>query len=162
MRHWILATSAGALLAVAGAASAQDTTAPAAPPASAPGAAAPTAQPQTTTPSPSAEATSFTDADLKAFARAAIAANKIQQDAAVPATEKQPKMLAAVQAQGLDPDKFNQIAQASQTDPALLKRIQTVAAADPANAAAAAQPAPASPAAPAPAQPAPAPSAPTP
>ena len=117
MRHWILATSAGALLAVS---------------AAAPPAATPTA--------PSAEAASYSDADLKAFARAAIAANKIQQDAAVPATEKQPKMLAAVQAEGLDPAKFNQIAQASQADPALLKRIQTVAAADPANAAP--QPAP--------------------
>ena len=71
---------------------------------------------------------SYTDADLKAFARAAIAANKIQQDAAVPAAEKQPKMLAAVQAEGLDPAKFNAIAQASQSDPALKQRIQAAAA----------------------------------
>jgi len=76
---------------------------------------------------PATAAQSFTDADLKAFARAAIAASKIQQDATVADAEKQPKMLAAVQAEGLDPVKFNSIAQASQADPELHKRIQTLA-----------------------------------
>lgn len=89
-------------------------------------------------PNAPAAASSFTDADLKAFARAAIAASKIQQDTTVADTEKQPKMLAAVQAEGLDPVKFNNIAQASQADPDLHKRIQTLA-----NEEAAATPAPA-------------------
>lgn len=88
-------------------------------------------------------ATSFSDADLKAFARAAIAASKIQQDASVADTEKQPKMLAAVQAEGLDPVKFNNIAQASQADPDLHKRIQTLANEDAAAKQAAPAPAPA-------------------
>ena len=39
-------------------------------------------------------------------------------------------MLAAVQAEGLDPAKFNSIAQASQADPELHKRIQALANAD--------------------------------
>ena len=76
---------------------------------------------------PATAGTSFSDADLKAFARAAIAASKIQQDTTVADTEKQPKMLAAVEAEGLDPVKFNSIAQASQADPNLHKRIQTLA-----------------------------------
>ncbi|MBT2186504.1 DUF4168 domain-containing protein [Sphingobium sp. H33] len=129
MRAIVLTTLTGALMMSTGVAQAQTTTpAPAAP---APSASAPTAP------------SSFTDADLKAFARAAIAANKIQQDAAVTPAEKQPKMLAAVQAQGLDPVKFNAIAKASEADPALAKRIQDAARADPSLAA----PAPAAPAA---------------
>ncbi|WP_148276459.1 DUF4168 domain-containing protein [Sphingobium sp. SYK-6] len=79
---------------------------------------------------PPAATEQYTDADLKAFARAAIEASKIQQDATVPAEEKQPKMLAAVQAQGLDPVKFNEIAQASQANPTLRQRIQQVASAE--------------------------------
>lgn len=91
---------------------------------------------------PATAAQSFSDEDLKAFARAAIAASKIQQDATVTDAEKQPKMLAAVQAEGLDPVKFNNIAQASQADPDLHKRIQTLANED-AAARQAAAPAPA-------------------
>ncbi|MBB5984309.1 DUF4168 domain-containing protein [Sphingobium lignivorans] len=79
---------------------------------------------------PPAATEQYSDADLKAFARAAIEASKIQQDAAVPAEEKQPKMLAAVQAEGLDPVKFNEIAQASQANPTLRQRIQQVASAE--------------------------------
>lgn len=91
---------------------------------------------------PATAAQSFSDDDLKAFARAAIAASKIQQDTTVTDAEKQPKMLAAVQAEGLDPVKFNSIAQASQADPDLHKRIQTLANED-AAARQAAAPAPA-------------------
>ncbi|HZV18863.1 MAG TPA: DUF4168 domain-containing protein [Sphingobium sp.] len=86
--------------------------------------AAPAGAQATTAPS---AAQSFSDDDLKAFARAAIAASKIQQDTSIADAEKQPKMLAAVQAEGLDPVKFNSIAQASQADPELHKRIQTLA-----------------------------------
>lgn len=123
MKNALLLGTAAALLTAITPVSAQETTSPA---------------PSTAQPAPSAPADpatpgastsdSYTDADLKAFARAAIAANKIQQDAAVPAAEKQPKMLAAVQAEGLDPAKFNAIAQASQSDPALKQRIQAAAA----------------------------------
>ncbi len=117
MKMMLSSALAGALLATTSVVHAQTTT-------PAPTAPAPSAAPQTA-------ASSFTDADLKAFARAAIAAGKIQQDAAITPAEKQPKMLAAVQAQGLDPVKFNAIAKASDADPALAKRIQEAAATDP-------------------------------
>lgn len=89
-------------------------------------------QPSTAAPAPAAPATDtqpFTDAELVAFAKAAIAASKVQQDAAVPADAKQTKMLAVVQAEGLEPARFNAIAQASNSDPELKKRIETVASA---------------------------------
>jgi hypothetical protein len=89
--------------------------------------------PQTTPPAagqaaPGAAA-SYTDADVDEFAGAALAVQKIQQDATVPDTDKQTKMSAAVTSSGLTPEKFNAMATASQSDPALMKRIQTAAAA---------------------------------
>lgn len=87
---------------------------------------------------PAVGASSFSDGDIKQFAAAAVEVTKIQSDASIPAAEKQPKMLAALQASGLPPEKFNQIGQAAATDPALQQRIQ--AAAPPAPAAAPAQP----------------------
>ncbi|MCI4590594.1 DUF4168 domain-containing protein [Sphingobium sp. BYY-5] len=91
-------------------------------------------------PAPAAGAGNFSEADIKQFAAAAVAVTKIQQDSSIADTEKQPKMLAALQASGIPPEKFNQIGQAAAADPALQQRIQ---------AAAPATPAPADPAAPA-------------
>lgn len=124
MKNALLLGTAAALLTAITPVNAQETTSPA-PPTSQP---APTTAPAD--PDAPTEAGAYSDADLKAFARAAIAANKIQQDTAVPATEKQPKMLAAVQAEGLDPVKFNAIAQASQSDPVLKQRVQAAAASE--------------------------------
>ncbi len=59
--------------------------------------------------------------------KAALSVQKIQQDTAIPETDKQTKMAAAVQGAGLTPEKFNQIATASQADTALQQRIQAVA-----------------------------------
>lgn len=87
---------------------------------------------------PAAGASNFSDADIKQFAAAAVEVTKIQQDASIADAEKQPKMVAALQASGIPPEKFNQIGQAAAADPALQQRIQ-----------AAAPPAPATPAAPA-------------
>ncbi|MET0248453.1 MAG: DUF4168 domain-containing protein [Sphingobium sp.] len=112
-----------------------------------------TAAPTPAAPSASASASSFSDADIKLFANAAVEVTKVQSDASIPAADKQPKMLAALQASGIDPVKFNEIGQAAAADPALQQRIQAAASA---SAPAAAAPAPASPAAPA----APAPAAP--
>ena len=79
---------------------------------------------------PSAGATaSFSDSDVDQFASAAIAVQSIQNDATVAAADKQTKMASAVSSSGLSPEKFNAIAKASQSDPALMKRIQTAAAA---------------------------------
>ena len=83
----------------------------------------------TTATTPSAGAASYTDADVDQFASAAIAVQKIQGDASVAATDKQTKMASAVSSSGLTPEKFNAIATASQSDPALMKRIQTAASA---------------------------------
>lgn len=124
MKYPIITATAAALLTMSTALHAQDAgSAP--PPGSSTTTPAPSAPPAATPPAASSQ---FTDADLKAFARAAIAANKIQQDTTIAPTEKQPKMLAAVQAEGLDPVKFNAIAQASQSDPELTKKIQAAAA----------------------------------
>lgn len=115
MKYPVFAAAALALLTAGTAVQAQEQAAP------------PAADAPTTTEAPATAGQSFSDADLAAFARAAIAASKIQQDASVTDAEKQPKMLAAVEAEGLDPVKFNSIAQASQADPELHKRIQTLA-----------------------------------
>lgn len=90
---------------------------------------------------PSADAGKFSDADIKLFAAAAVEVTKIQSDTSIADAEKQPKMLAALQASGIAPEKFNEIGQAAAADPALQQRIQAAAPAAPA--------APATPAAPA-------------
>jgi hypothetical protein len=86
------------------------------------------ATPASAVPSSPSASSSFSDDELQKFASAAIQLNKIQADAGVAATDKQPKMLAAVQASGLDPAKFNAIAQAAQTDSTLQQKIQAAAA----------------------------------
>lgn len=113
----------------------------AAAPAFAQGAAAPAAPA-----APAAGAGKFSDADIKQFAAAAVEVTKIQQDSSIAAADKQPKMLAALQASGIPPEKFNQIGQAAAADPALQQKIQAAA---PASAAPAAPDAGAAPAAPA-------------
>ena len=110
-RHALLL--AGAAL-IATPALAQDTAAPAAP--------APEAS--TTTPA------TVTDAELKQFAKAALAVDKVSKDAAVPAADKQKKMAEAVSGSGLPPARFNEIAQASQADPALQQKVQAAIVAE--------------------------------
>ncbi|WP_242127693.1 DUF4168 domain-containing protein [Sphingobium sp. Sx8-8] len=117
-------------LAVAGPALAQGAAAPAAPAA------------------PAAGASNFSDAEIKQFAAAAVEVTKIQQDTTIAAADKQPKMLAALQASGIPPEKFNQIGQAAAADPALQQKIQAAAPTSPA-APAAPGAAPAEPATPA-------------
>jgi hypothetical protein len=115
VRHALLL--AGATL-IATPALAQDTAAPAAP--------APEAAPQASTAAPSA----VTDAELKQFAKAALAVDKVSKDAAVPAADKQKKMAEAVSGSGLPPARFNEIAQASQADPALQQKVQAAIVAE--------------------------------
>ena len=121
-------------LAVAGPALAQGAAAPAAP---------------ATPAAPAAGASSFSDADIKQFATAAVEVTKIQRDTSIAEADKQPKMLAALQASGIPPEKFNQIGQAAAADPALQQKIQAAAPSEPAAPAApAAGEAPAAPATP--------------
>ena len=103
-----------------------------APSTAAPSTAAPSTPAPAATPAPGATAAApatFTDAELVGFANAAIEADKIQKDVAIAPAEKQTKMLAAVQAQGLEPTRYNEIAQATRADPALVTKIQQLAAA---------------------------------
>lgn len=96
-------------------------------PALAQGAAAPAAPAQAAPAAPAAGASNFSDADIKQFAAAAVEVTKIQQDSSIAAADKQPKMLAALQASGIPPEKFNQIGQAAAADPALQQKIQAAA-----------------------------------
>jgi hypothetical protein len=93
---------------------------------------------------PSAGASKYSEADIKQFAAAAVEVTKIQSDASISAADKQPKMLAALQASGIAPEKFNEIGQAAAADPTLQQRIQAAVPAAPA-----APATPATPAAPA-------------
>lgn len=93
---------------------------------SAPAAFAQTAQQAPPAP---ASAASVTDAEVTQFATAAVAAGKINADANVAAADKTAKIVEAITATGLTAERFNQIAQALQADPALNKRIQDAAAA---------------------------------
>ena len=98
-------------------------------PSAAPAPGASTATPSTPGAAATAAPATFTDAELVGFANAAIEADKIQKDAAIAPAEKQTKMLAAVQAQGLEPMRYNEIAQATRADPSLVTKIQELAAA---------------------------------
>ncbi|MBO9621478.1 MAG: DUF4168 domain-containing protein [Sphingomonas sp.] len=73
-------------------------------------------------------AATVSDAEIKQFATAALAVDKVRKDAAVPEADKNTKMVEAISASGLQPARFNEIAQAMQADPALNKRIQEAAA----------------------------------
>lgn len=70
---------------------------------------------------------SYSDAEVDQFAKAVLAVQNIQQDTTAAPADKQTKMAAAVQASGLTPEKFNEIAAASNADPALMQRIQLAA-----------------------------------
>ena len=100
----------------------------------APSALAQTAQTAPASPAPaaaptaSATASTVTDAEISQFATAAVAAGKINADASVAAADKNAKIVAAITATGLTAERFNEIGQAMQADPALNKRVQDAAA----------------------------------
>lgn len=86
-----------------------------------------TTAPQAAAPAPAAPQTAsgpITDAEVTSFAKAVVALDPIQKDAALAEPEKQAKMAAKVQESGLEPAKFNQIAQTAQSDPALQTKVQ--------------------------------------
>jgi hypothetical protein len=79
---------------------------------------------------PSAPASAVTDADVKLFAKAAIAADKVQKDANIPAADKPKHLAEAVTAAGLPPERFNEIATAAQSDTALQAKVQAAITAE--------------------------------
>ncbi len=115
---------AGATLAIAPAAMAQDAaqTTPATP--DAPTAQTAPAAPAATTPASNA---TVTDAEVGQFATAALDIEKIRKDTATPEADKGAKMAAAASSAGLTSERFNAIGQAMQADTALNQRIQKAA-----------------------------------
>jgi len=71
-----------------------------------------------------APTSSFSEADITAYAGVAVQINKIQADAALSEADKQTQMAAAVQNSGMDIAKFNAITEASKTDPVLKQKLQ--------------------------------------
>lgn len=85
-------------------------------------------QAQTSPPAQQTQARSLDDKEVRQFTAAAITVQKVQQDSSIAAADKQTKIVAALQQSGLSPQRFNAIAEASNQDPALMRRIQTAAA----------------------------------
>nr|AGU10021.1 protein of unknown function DUF4168 [uncultured organism] len=70
-----------------------------------------------------------TDTEVTQFATAALAAGKVREDASITEADKNARMVEAITATGLAPTRFNEIAAAMKSDPALNTRIQAAAAA---------------------------------
>lgn len=70
-----------------------------------------------------AVAVAVTDAEVESFAKATLKLREIDADTSVEGDRKQAAMAAAVEEAGLDPVKYNQIAQAVGTDTALRARV---------------------------------------
>lgn len=91
--------------------------------------ATPDATSTTTTTTTTTTATAITEAEVQQFARAALDVEGIRADASIPEADKNARYVAAIQASGLKAARFNEIATAMQSDPALNQRIQTAGAA---------------------------------
>lgn len=73
-------------------------------------------------------AASVSDAEVDRFALAALLVQQIAADQAVEQEQKQAAMAAAVQQTGIQPQRFNEIAKATQDDQELNERVQLAAA----------------------------------
>lgn len=80
-----------------------------------------------TSPAPgtSAVESDFSEQEIQQFAMAVVKISKIRADMSLAAPEKQAQMATAVQEEGLAPQKFNAIAEASQSDAVLKQKIQS-------------------------------------
>jgi|TARA_R100000501_G_scaffold13151_3_gene24102 PBP1b-binding outer membrane lipoprotein LpoB len=87
---------------------------------------APAPQAQTA-PAQAPMATDVSDAEVDSFATALVEIDKVQADTTMEPADKQQKMVSTLQANGLEPQRFNAIAQAAQADPELGQRIQAAA-----------------------------------
>jgi hypothetical protein len=81
----------------------------------------PPAAPAAPAPAPAAPAAAVSDADLKAFAQALYAIDKLRS---APGGLTQPAMLDAVQKAGIDPAKFNEMSGRMRTDQAFNQQVQ--------------------------------------
>lgn len=71
-----------------------------------------------------ADSASFTDEQINDFASAMVKIQDLAADTSIDEAEKQNQMVAIVQAEGLDPQTFNAIGSASQSDPEVRERVQ--------------------------------------
>lgn len=110
-------------------------------PAEAPAAEAPADAEAPATASPAPQAASYTDTDIQAYVKSLTDVQRIDQDTALAQEAKQASMVAAIEAAGLTPKKFNEISMASQSDPGIQQRIQDAFAQAPSEQPAEAQPA---------------------
>lgn len=91
-------------------------------------------QPATQSATPAAPGTTgaaaapITDAEVTQFASAALAVEKIRNDATVPEASKNDRYVAAIRDSGLTAVRFNHIATSMQTDQELNSRIQKAGA----------------------------------
>lgn len=136
MKYLALSAAAAVLATLGVQAQAQDAPSPSTPPeasspaATAPGATAPddAAPASTAAASATQAATPVSDAEVDSFAQATVKVQKINSDATLDQTAKQQQMVAAVQASGLQPARFNEISQAIAADSALRTKVQTAMA----------------------------------
>lgn len=77
---------------------------------------------------PQAQAGPVSEEEVDRFALAVLIVQQIADDEALDQEQKQAAMVNAVQQTGLEPQRFNQIARASQTDTKLQERIKLAAA----------------------------------
>jgi hypothetical protein len=75
-----------------------------------------------------AATSAYTDAEIDSFAKATVKLHAINSDASLDATQKQTQMAAVVKESGLDPQKYNAMGKAAQSDQALLAKVQTAMA----------------------------------
>lgn len=86
---------------------------------------APAPAPEAAAPAAPAAPAPATEAEVGQFTTALVAVNEIQKDAALSAEDKQKAMVAKVQESGLDPLRFNELAQAMQSsDGEFQKKVQ--------------------------------------
>lgn len=70
----------------------------------------------------------YVDAQVARFAAAAVEVNRIARDPALSSGEKTPKVIAAIEKQGLDLRTFNSIARASRKNSSLKRKIDAAIA----------------------------------
>ena len=121
MKRVLVMALGGALCSTMAYAQSAESEGPPPPEAAAPDAAA--AAQEAPPPGEAAAAVEVTDAEVESFAKATVKLQAIDADASLPGDQKQAAMAAAVQEVGLDPAKYNQIAQAVGTDTALRAKV---------------------------------------
>lgn len=71
-----------------------------------------------------ADATSFSDDDIQKFAMVMSDARPIFTDATKSNAEKEGQLIEVLKQRGLEPEKFNAIGQAADSDPAVREKVQ--------------------------------------